>query len=385
MTKLTHLLFLAFSIMVISACQPETATQQAFAVTLPVDDAKVNLATIVPTVNPTRTPSATFTALPLPTETIPPSQTASSTPIPTETVPPTPLPTTETPIPSATSTDLPEITEVVEVTEEQASGTNTVEAIAPTYTDHYAFDRPISRNSVDYIDRTYAYGDTQRGRRQVHHGVEFVNPRGTPVLAAGNGTVFYAGDDSLTVFGPEPGYYGNLVVIEHSVFSPEGLPVYTLYAHLDKIDVESGQNIEIGDHVGAIGDSGIAIGPHLHFEVRLGDPYDFYATRNPDLWIFPWPTFGTLAGQLTNTTGEIIYGRSIEITPLDNPTNIRYAYSYADDAVNSSGAWGENFTYGDLPEGAYTVRVTDDGQVLFTETITIRSRQTTWLDIVLDQ
>ncbi|GAB4509328.1 MAG: hypothetical protein OHK0046_04110 [Anaerolineae bacterium] len=252
------------------------------------------------------------------------------------------------------------------------------------YNDHYAFNRPIADTGIDYADRTYAYGDTQRGRRRVHLGIDFANPRGTPVLAAGSGIILYAGSDVETIFGPEPNYYGNVVVIEHGVTSPEGLPVYTLYGHLDRVEVETGQSIDARSRVGIVGDKGVAIGPHLHFEVRVGDPYDYRSTRNPDLWIFPYPTFGTLAGRVVNTAGEMLQGIAVQITS-EAITTPRYAFTYGDDSVNSSAAWGENFTYGDLPEGVYTVLVSEDGRRLFEADVPIESGRTAWVDIVLNQ
>ncbi len=252
------------------------------------------------------------------------------------------------------------------------------------FVDHYVFNRPISDAEVDYIDRTYAYGDTQGGRRETHLGVEFVNPRGTPVFAVGGGTVIFAGADTEARFGPELNYYGNLVVIEHGVRSPTGLPVYSLYAHLDRTDVESGQMVQQRDRLGTVGDTGIALGPHLHFEIRVGDPYDFNATRNPDLWLFPYPQFGTLAGHVTNMTGELIAGLDIKITSVGS-TSIRYAFTYADDSVNASAAWGENFTLGDLPKGEYSILISNqNGRKLFEQVIEIMSGKTTYIEIAID-
>jgi len=141
--------------------------------------------------------------------------------------------------------------------------------------DHYHFRRPISSDNVNYADRTYPYGGTSGGKLQVHHGVDFENPTGTLILAAGDGVVFYAGDDLTTVFGASPNYYGNLVVIQHNFNSPEGQPVFTLYGHMKETRVQTGQAVKTGDVIGIVGSTGIAQGPHLHFEVRIGDPHNF--------------------------------------------------------------------------------------------------------------
>jgi murein DD-endopeptidase MepM/ murein hydrolase activator NlpD len=97
------------------------------------------------------------------------------------------------------------------------------------------------------------------GRR--HTGLDFPEPTGTPVHAAGAGTVSFAGYNS--------GGYGNLVVITHQ----PGLE--TWYAHLSAITVGAGASVVAGTVVGAVGATGRATGPHLHFEVRqYGTPID---------------------------------------------------------------------------------------------------------------
>lgn len=326
-----------------AACQPQAPRPQAVALTVPPTNSAF-LATAVPTAGP-----------PLPTRT--PTATPSLTP--TITLTPTRTPTaTRTPTPTITPT--------------------------PEQVDHYVFNRPVSRDAEqDFVDRTYPYGSTQNGRRQVHHGVEFVNPRGTPVLAVAGGTVYYAGNDREREFGPQSWYYGNLVIIEHGVVSPEGLPVYSLYGHLDRVQVQTGQVIEAGDRVGVVGDTGVADGPHLHFEVRVGDPDDFYATRNPDLWIYPWRGFGTLAGQVTQD-GVPLMGVTLQIRALASSA-VRYATTYEGESVNSDFIWRENFTYGDLPEGEYEVLISEEnGRVLFRETVFIRSGTTTRVEIALE-
>ncbi len=93
------------------------------------------------------------------------------------------------------------------------------------------------------------------GTVRMHNGVDFRGGTGTPIMAAGGGTVVYA--------GPRGGY-GNTVVIDH------GNSLATLYAHQSAIYVSVGATVSSGQVIGAVGSTGFSTGPHLHFEVRLG-------------------------------------------------------------------------------------------------------------------
>ena len=64
--------------------------------------------------------------------------------------------------------------------------------------------------------------------------------------------------------------------------------MYTLYAHLSKVDVQAGDEVKAGDLIGKVGQSGVATGSYLHFEVRKGgDGTDYFSTQNPELWLAP--------------------------------------------------------------------------------------------------
>ena len=93
-----------------------------------------------------------------------------------------------------------------------------------------------------------------RGDR-FHSGIDLLATAGTPVHAAGAGTVAFAGWDS--------GGYGNLVVVDH------GNGVSSWYAHLSRLDVTSGAAVTTATQVGLVGATGHATGPHLHLEVRV--------------------------------------------------------------------------------------------------------------------
>ena len=88
-----------------------------------------------------------------------------------------------------------------------------------------------------------------------HKGVDYGAPTGTPIRSVGDGVVEFAGSQNG---------YGNVVEIRHSNQRS------TLYAHLSRVDVHKGQHLEQGARIGAVGSTGWATGPHLHFEVKVG-------------------------------------------------------------------------------------------------------------------
>ncbi len=250
--------------------------------------------------------------------------------------------------------------------------------------EHNLFHRPIelSDDLSHWIDRSYAYGSTQLGRRPVHLGVEFVNPRGTPVYAAKAGRVVFAGDDSAMLIGPRLGYYGNLVILAHDVRSLAGLPVFTLYAHLENIAVEAGQELDDLDMLGSVGDSGIAIGPHLHFEVRVDDPFDYRLTRNPELWLQHYVDRGMIIGAVRDANGRHIHGKRLSMRGEETSRDV---FTYASDSVNPDPVWNENFSIGDLPEGEYEIIVlTDRGAIAYAETVEVQAYKTAYVEIALD-
>jgi murein DD-endopeptidase MepM/ murein hydrolase activator NlpD len=111
--------------------------------------------------------------------------------------------------------------------------------------------------------RTFVYQDGGRAS-SIHHGIDFGAPVGAPVYAAAGGRVVMARHRIIT---------GNTVVLEH-------LPgIYTLYYHMDRIDAEVGTVIKGGTQLGTVGSTGLATGPHLHWEMRAAavpvDPEQF--------------------------------------------------------------------------------------------------------------
>lgn len=369
-------------LVMMAACQSQaTATSEsiptvaALAATLPPVTA-VPTAALAPSATPTLaatdTPTATLTLIP--TNTPRPTNTPTHTPTATPTFTPSATWTpTFTPLASNTPTATLTATRGPTATPPAAGS-------SPTLEDHYYLARPLSDNAINYSARTYPYGGTAGGRLQVHLGQDLENPTGTPVLAAADGVVVHAGDDLTTLLGPYNNYFGNAIVLQHNFTDPAGETVYTLYGHLSRVAVAPGQSVKRGDVIGYVGAAGIAQGPHLHFEVRVGNPYDYRATRNPDLWVFPYFGFGTLAGRITDSAGNLLRDATLTIT---NDTSTFYAFSYADDTVNGDARFGENWTRGDLPEGYYTVRVSENGRVRFEQQVYVYPGKTTWVDVVL--
>jgi murein DD-endopeptidase MepM/ murein hydrolase activator NlpD len=317
--------------------------------------------------------------------------TSTPTKTPRPIVPHTPFPTlvATTQAPTAAPTTQAPTPPTADVTQLAASpstpGTATITPVPPTAdpnlpAEHYYMIRPIPTGWTDYADRTYAYGSTSGGQYRPHTGEEFRNPESTPVVAVGNATVIHAGDDLARQFGPNTAFYGILVVLQMTDFTYNGQPVYALYGHLSTTHVNAGDAVAVGDVIGEVGQTGIAIGPHLHFEVRVGNPDNYFtSTRNPDLWIRPWGGYGTLAGRVVNAGGSMLKEVAITVKGIDAT---RYTWSYAGDENISDENWNENFTLGDLPEGWYTV-TTRGGSKIFSQEIYIRSGHTTWLDIEL--
>ncbi len=94
--------------------------------------------------------------------------------------------------------------------------------------------------------------DPIHGHHRFHRGMDIAAPRGTPIGAAGEGTVVFAGHRKG---------YGNTVIVEH----PDGRQ--TRYAHADRLYVKRGDTVNAGEVIAAVGSTGRSTGPHLHFEV----------------------------------------------------------------------------------------------------------------------
>ena len=115
----------------------------------------------------------------------------------------------------------------------------------------------VAPSATGRVTSTFGYRrDPFNGRGAMHHGIDYGGPIGSPVYAAANGTVSFVGWKSG---------YGKTVEIKH------GNGMMTRYAHLSRFDVALGGEVEAGEMIAGLGNTGRSSGPHLHFEVRIND------------------------------------------------------------------------------------------------------------------
>jgi murein DD-endopeptidase MepM/ murein hydrolase activator NlpD len=221
--------------------------------------------------------------------------------------------------------------------------------------DHFYFAAPIAAAYPGDPIWDYRYGGIFFGPDVIHTGIDLPAPRGAEVLAAGPGTVIWAGIGlySGSKYNLEDPY-GLAVAIRHD-FGYKDQPLYTIYAHMEEIEVIVGQWLNTGDTVGLVGSTGMTTGPHLHFEVRLGEN-DFWMTRNPELWISPPQGYGVLAGRVTSTYGEQLDSQLVMLKSLE--TEKQYSvFTYGPLTANSDDYYNENLVLGNLPAGVYELNI----------------------------
>jgi hypothetical protein len=303
----------------LSGCVPAVASSLPSATVSEVLPSEMGTWTAIPAIR-AEAPSLITPTLPL-----------SATPLPTPTLQPTPVPTPCAP-------DL------------------------CIFSSAFPFSRPIALPGTDTVEISYRFGSTANGTRDPHHGVEFLNAYGTPVLAAGDGDVVVAGDDRKVFYGPYSYFYGNLVVLEHHL-PGYNLSVFTLYGHLSKVLVQVGQHVGRGQQVGLVGMSGVATGPHLHFEVRYGEN-TYASSRNPELWLQPHQDEegvpnGALAGRILDAQGDPLAVKDIVVERQAGQARSlfyrAFVGTYEEKRLLSQPPWGEDFGLGDLPPGQYKI------------------------------
>ncbi len=102
--------------------------------------------------------------------------------------------------------------------------------------------------------------------QKFHAGMDFTCKQGTPIHSTGDGRVVFA------EYGTNG--YGMHVIVDH------GFGYQTLYAHMSKLEVRNGQRVKRGEVLGLVGNTGLSVGPHLHYEVHRNseavDPANYY-------------------------------------------------------------------------------------------------------------
>lgn len=247
---------------------------------------------------------------------------------------------------------------------------------------HFLFQRPIYPPGNTSVDVTYRFASTANGTRDPHRGVEFQNKFGTPVYAAGEGRVVFAGPDDAPVYSPWRNFYGNLVVIEHTD------DLYTLYAHLSEITVRQGQQVATGDPIGAVGQTGVAIGSHLHFEIRRGDVEDYFSPQNPELWLVPnldesGRPLGALQLSVVDSTGQLVNRAEYTLEHVSGqpqPSNgIYYGITYSPELLYSR----ENTGLNDLSPGTYRLALSYNGHI-YERRVEVESGKLTQVIIIVE-
>lgn len=302
------------------------------------------------------------------TSTSTPTFTPTFTPTSTWTPSPTPLPTF-TPTPSTTPTPVPTAT---------AATPTPAPAVSHLWLE---FPLPPTKEGDRYPSTYFPYGSTGGGRYHLHHGVDYMNPAGTPVLAPAAGTIRVAGNDQETVYGVKPNFYGNLV-IEELDQRFQGRSVYLLFGHLSEVSVRVGQHVEVGEMIGRVGMTGVAIGNHLHLEVRLG-ANRYENTRNPVLWLRPEPGQGVIAGLLMDAEGHPVPETTVTFFHAAEPNKWwRQTLTYAAWEVNPDDQLGENFALGYVPAGDYLVKV-KIGQKSYVKAVTVVPGEIAYVQIIV--
>lgn len=221
--------------------------------------------------------------------------------------------------------------------------------------DHFFFVRPIAADQVNWPLGSYRYGYLFSGLDVVHYGIDIDALQGSPVFAAGPGRVVFAGVGLQNGNNDPDDPYGMAVMIQHD-FGYQGKILYTVYGHMDRVDVIQGQRVETGNQLGIVGNTGASTGPHLHFEVRVGGFYSSF--QNPELWVAPPQDTGVIAGRILDTGGRPIRLLELQIISTENG-KVYPVTTYTGGAI-SEPRLKENFARGDLPGGKYIVRFTLD-------------------------
>ncbi len=141
--------------------------------------------------------------------------------------------------------------------------------------DHIPAIMPLKKNECQIISGFGTRYHPILHYRRMHSGVDLSAKTGTPIYATGDGVVTTAGRNDPALSG-----YGVAVLIDH------GYGYKTLYGHMSEVKVKAGQQVKRGELIGLVGSTGLASGPHCHYEVwingkKVNPVYYFYNDLTP--------------------------------------------------------------------------------------------------------
>lgn len=263
---------------------------------------------------------------------------------------------------------------------------STFAPLSPEQADHFWLGDPFADTAPNSMaSPNYQFGSTAGNRYRPHHGLDTSNPLGTPVQAAVEGEVVHAGPDDPQLLGPYNNFYGNAVVIKLDRKLPVAggvVDVFVLYGHLHEVYAKVGQHVSPSDIIGIVGMTGIAIGPHLHTEVRLG-ANTYTHNVNPYLWIKPRDRDGAVAVRLLTADNRTWAGAKVSIALFEGGRAVwaRQIETYLDtENIGPDPAWGDNGAMGDVPAGDYYLIGNVDGESVRAE-FTVYPGQTTFVEV----
>jgi murein DD-endopeptidase MepM/ murein hydrolase activator NlpD len=140
---------------------------------------------------------------------------------------------------------------------------------------------------------------------KAHLGVDYAAATGTPVRTVGDGTVEFAGVQNG---------FGNVVIVRHNAIEE------TVYAHLSRIAVHRGEDVEQGQTIGNVGQTGWATGPHLHFEFRVNGVH-----QNPTVMMARHNQDNTISAQLRPQFERVANSARIQLAAATRETTVASA------------------------------------------------------------
>lgn len=150
---------------------------------------------------------------------------------------------------------------------------NKINAARSRSAQHAYFTKPFIQPAQGVLTTPFGYQRVVNGvPANRHAAIDIANKTGTPIWAANNGKVVLADSMYLT---------GNTIIIDH------GLNLFSIYAHMSKLEVKAGQEVKQGQVIGRMGSTGFSTGPHLHFGMLIGNTYinpQPFFEASPFLW-----------------------------------------------------------------------------------------------------